>query len=96
MKSILLAAAAFFLATGAHAADITVLAGGATKDVIEELIPAFEKATGHKVVATWDGAPAIRKRLAAGERLRPGDPRARPRSTPSSSRASSCPAAAPA
>ena len=56
-----------FLAPAAHAADITLLAGGATKDVIEQLIPAFEKATSRKVVATWDGAPAIRKRLGAGE-----------------------------
>ena len=67
MKPIVLAAAALFLAPAAHAADITLLAGGATKDVIEQLIPAFEKATGNKVVATWDGAPAIRKRLGAGE-----------------------------
>jgi molybdate transport system substrate-binding protein len=67
MKPILAAAAFFFLAPAVHAADITVLAGGATKDVIEELIPAFEKSTGHKVVPTWAPAPAIRKRLDAGE-----------------------------
>jgi molybdate transport system substrate-binding protein len=66
MKSILLAAAAFIFSPVAHAADIFVLAGGATRDVIEELIPAFEKATGHKVLPTWDAAPAIRKRLEAG------------------------------
>ena len=67
MKSILLAAAALFFSPVAHAADIFLLAGGATKDVIEELIPAFEKATGHKVVPTWAAAPAIRKRLETGE-----------------------------
>ncbi len=61
------AIATLFLPAIAGAADIAVLAGGATRDVIEQLLPAFEKSTGHKVVATWSPAPMIRKRLAAGE-----------------------------
>jgi molybdate transport system substrate-binding protein len=51
----------------AHADDIKVIAAGATRDTVSELIPVFEKATGHKVVAVWAPAPAIRKRLGDGE-----------------------------
>jgi len=54
-------------ASAAHAADIALLGAGASKDTVSELIPAFEKASGHKVIATFDTGPAIRKRLAAGE-----------------------------
>ena len=41
------AIAALFLPGIAGAADITIIAGGATKDVILALQPAFEKSTGH-------------------------------------------------
>jgi molybdate transport system substrate-binding protein len=54
-------------ASAAHAADIALLGAGASKDTVSELIPAFEKASGHRVIATFDTGPAIRKRLAAGE-----------------------------
>lgn len=67
MKSALIAAAALFLSPAAYAADIALLAGGATEETIAELLPAFEQATGHKVVPTWAPAGAIRKRVAAGE-----------------------------
>jgi len=63
----LAALAALFVSSLAQAADITLLAGGATRDAILELLPAFEKSTGHKVVPTWAPAPAIRRKLAAGE-----------------------------
>src|SRR5690242_13516775 len=64
---LLAAAASLFLSPHARAADITLLAGGATRETILELLPAFEKSTGHKVVPTWAPAPVIRQRLAAGE-----------------------------
>lgn len=68
MKSIVLAACiAFFVCPLAHAADLALLAAGASKETVSELIPGFEKATGHRVVATFATAPAIRKRLADGE-----------------------------
>jgi molybdate transport system substrate-binding protein len=51
----------------AEAADISVLAGGATREALVELLPAFEKSTGHKVVPTWAPAPVIRRKVAAGE-----------------------------
>ena len=68
MKSIALAAGiALFVSPLAHAADLALLAAGASKETVSELIPGFEKATGHTVVATFATAPAIRKRLADGE-----------------------------
>ena len=68
MKSIALAAGiALFVSPLAHAADLALLAAGASKETVSELIPVFEKATGHTVVATFATAPAIRKRLADGE-----------------------------
>src|SRR5947209_3053760 len=68
MKSTILAAClALSVCPLAYAADVALLAAGASKETVSELIPGFEKATGHKVVATWAPAPAIRKRLADGE-----------------------------
>jgi molybdate transport system substrate-binding protein len=61
------AAASLSLSFGAMAADVTVLAAGATKEIILELIPEFEKSSGHKVVTTWTGTAGIRKRIGDGE-----------------------------
>ena len=63
----LLSVAAMTLAAGAGAAEVKLLASGATKEVVSEAIPAFESATGHKVVATWTGTAEIKKMIAAGE-----------------------------
>lgn len=49
-------------------AEIKVLSSIATKEAYLELVPQFEKASGHKVVTTWSGTTAIMKQLAAGER----------------------------
>src|SRR5207344_241320 len=47
--SLVLAAASFIAAaTAAHAADMKILTAGAMKAVVLELVPAFEKETGHK------------------------------------------------
>ena len=51
----------------AHAADVALLAAGASKETVSELMPGFEKATGHRVVASWAAAPTIARRLADGE-----------------------------
>src|SRR5690348_3181468 len=51
----------------AGAAEIKVLASGATKEACLDLIPAFEKSSGHRVVATWAGTVDIKKRMAAGD-----------------------------
>jgi molybdate transport system substrate-binding protein len=51
----------------AHAADIKVLAANAAKGPFGELIPAFEKASGHKVVMVWGGTEAIAKKISDSE-----------------------------
>ncbi|MGA7389426.1 MAG: substrate-binding domain-containing protein, partial [Pseudolabrys sp.] len=64
---ILVAAASLFQFNIAGAAEITVLASGATKEVIIELLPQFEKSSGRKVAITWTGTANIKKRMTAGE-----------------------------
>jgi molybdate transport system substrate-binding protein len=64
---ILIAAVSLFNFNAASAAEIKVLASGATKEVVAELLPQFEKSSGHKVTVTWTGTANIKKRIAAGE-----------------------------
>src|SRR5436305_351225 len=49
-------------------AEIKVLSSIATKEAYLELVPQFERASGHKVSTTWAGTTAIMQRMAAGER----------------------------
>jgi len=49
-------------------ADIHVLTGGAPKEVLLELVPEFEKKTGHKVHIAYAVITAIQQKLGAGER----------------------------
>jgi molybdate transport system substrate-binding protein len=61
--------AAVLLAVGAisaEAAEIKVLSAGAVRAIITELVPAFEKETGHKVALEFGTVGVTRKRLAAG------------------------------
>jgi molybdate transport system substrate-binding protein len=51
----------------AVAADLKVISSGAVKEVVEEAVPAFEKASGHKLSITWAGGADIKKRISAGE-----------------------------
>jgi molybdate transport system substrate-binding protein len=52
----------------AVAAEIKVVGGSAVIPVMEILIPQFERASGHKVVADFDGAiGAMAKRIEGGE-----------------------------
>jgi molybdate transport system substrate-binding protein len=69
MKNALLAvvASALIAAQAASAAEIKLLASGATKEICLDLIPSFEKNSGHKVVATWAGTVDVKKKIAAGE-----------------------------
>ena len=50
-----------------EAAEIRLLGSGAAKEIVTELLPSFEKDSGHKVSPTWTGGADIRKRIAAGE-----------------------------
>ena len=55
------------LAPRAHADEIRMLASAAMKEAFLELIPEFEKSSGHKVVTLWAGGVDIVKRIKAGE-----------------------------
>ncbi len=61
------AALAAFLAPAAHAAEIKIIASNAVREPYRELIPIFEKATGHRVAVDWGGTLDIVKRVAGGE-----------------------------
>jgi len=51
----------------AQGADIAVLASGAVKEIVTELLPAIEKGPGHKLILTWSGTANIKQKIAAGE-----------------------------
>jgi molybdate transport system substrate-binding protein len=53
--------------TTAHASEIQVMASLAVKEVVLELIPAFEQSSDHKVTMIWAGTEAITKRISGGE-----------------------------
>ena len=55
------------LAGVTHAAEIHVLASPAMKETCLELVPQFEKASGHRIVTNWAGTADILKRMKAGE-----------------------------
>ncbi len=48
-------------------AEIKVLSSIATREAYLELVPQFERTSGHKVATTWAGTTAIMQRMAAGE-----------------------------
>ena len=66
---VLIAAALAMVAgiTRAAAADVKILTAGAMKAVVLELVPAFEKQTGHKAVVDNDTAGGLQKRIEGGE-----------------------------
>jgi molybdate transport system substrate-binding protein len=64
---IMTAATLLALSGAAHAAEIKLLASGALKEAYLELIPAFEKASGHKVMLSLSNTNEIRKQISAGE-----------------------------
>jgi molybdate transport system substrate-binding protein len=51
----------------AQAAEIKVLGSPGTKEPYTLLAPEFEKASGHKVVTTWDGVNNVHKRISDGQ-----------------------------
>jgi molybdate transport system substrate-binding protein len=56
-----------FVSFPAIAAEIKVLAVGPLKEIFLEVIPQFEKKSGHKIATTWSGTADIKKRMAANE-----------------------------
>lgn len=51
----------------AFAAEIRVMSGGAPKEVLTQLIPRFEQATGHTVKLDYVLIAALRERISKGE-----------------------------
>jgi molybdate transport system substrate-binding protein len=65
---LIIAAAASLLLPGiGEAAEVKLLASAAVKHAYLELLPQFEKETGHKVTASWSSSPDIQKRVVGGE-----------------------------
>ena len=64
-----LAAAGLMLAMlgEACAVEVRVLTAGAMKSVVLEMVPDFEKRTGHKVLVANDTAGALKDRIGGGE-----------------------------
>ena len=53
---------------GARAqSEVTLIAPGGIRDAIEELIPGFERKTGHKVNATFGSGGGTKQRVAQGD-----------------------------
>jgi molybdate transport system substrate-binding protein len=50
-----------------NAAQIRVIGSPGVREIASQLVPEFEKATGHKVSITWDGVFNVAKRVSAGE-----------------------------
>lgn len=55
------------LAPIADAAEIKVIGSPGFREAYTELVPSFEKATGHHVVTIWGGVNEVAKRVAGGE-----------------------------
>ena len=68
IASLTIAAGALLLTGFANAAEIKVISTQATEEAYKELVPQFEKASGHKVTTVFTGTLDVQKRVAAGEK----------------------------
>jgi len=69
MKIRLLVAASAVVLTqsfAAGAADINVLSAGGIRPPLEQLVPQFERASGHKVAIKFVGGPTVKREIDAG------------------------------
>jgi molybdate transport system substrate-binding protein len=67
MRLILVTCILLAAATAARAETLKVLTAGAFKPVVMDLIPDFERQTGHKVAVINDTAGALNQRIRTGE-----------------------------
>src|SRR5256885_4354001 len=71
MKYLLSSAIIAGLALGqvqrAGAAEVTLIAPGGIRAAVEQMIPAFEKKTGHKVKATFGSGNGTKAQVAKGD-----------------------------
>jgi molybdate transport system substrate-binding protein len=63
----LTAGSALMAAAGAKAAEIRIMCSGAMRPALEELVPQFERASGHKLTITFGSTNVIRERALAGD-----------------------------
>src|SRR5258708_39153545 len=54
-------------ANEACAADLKVIAPGATRSLVQELVPLYEKSSGHHISLSYGTAGEVQRRLEAGE-----------------------------
>jgi molybdate transport system substrate-binding protein len=66
-KLVLAAAAVLHVGSPGMAAEISIMSGGAPKEVLATLIPRFEKLTGHHIKMTYAVIAALQQKLTAGE-----------------------------
>ncbi len=67
MKAAAIALAIMSAPVAAEAAEVTLLISNALKTVFEELVPRFEKATGHKLAITYGSTNPLKARIEKGE-----------------------------
>src|SRR5439155_23649958 len=67
LSSAVIAGLALGTIHGAGAAEITLVAPGGIRAAVEQMIPAFEKKTGHKVKATFGSGHGTKAQVANGE-----------------------------
>src|SRR5437762_6926223 len=70
MKRLLLSAVAIITVWSSdlgRAAEVTLIAPGGIRAAIEKMIPDFERATGHKVKATFGSGGGTKQQVARGE-----------------------------
>lgn len=61
------AAMAMLTSIGAHAAEIKILSTHAVLEVLSEISPQFERASGHRLSFSYDPANVIKRRIESGE-----------------------------
>src|ERR1700688_1058830 len=67
LSSAIIAGLALGSVQGAGAAEVTLIAPGGIRAAVEQLIPSFEKKTGHKVKATFGSGLGTKQQVAKGE-----------------------------
>ena len=67
LMSSAIASAVMWSYAAARAAEITLIAPGGIRAAVQQLIPAFERASGHKVKATFGSGGGTKERVIKGE-----------------------------
>lgn len=67
LAALVFSVAVLATAYSANAAELKVLATGAHIDSFKEIVPLFERASGHKLTVKYDATPVQIKNIEAGE-----------------------------